>query len=823
MVSATRREFLQGSLALGVSSQMRPLDMEPPPAPDELWYSQPAERWLEALPVGNGHLGGMIYGGVPMERIALSASTAWSGAAETREVNPGALPHLDEIRQLFFAGRFEEAQMLCGEFLPGHMKNFGTNLPLPELRLTFDSAGDAEGYRRSLSLDDAVARVRYRARGAVFERQVFASHPDKLLVLWLTCSKPGQIGFRMGFSQGVLPVTVKSSGPDSLVLDGHAWERMHSSGHDGVALQIRASVIPEGGRCTAAEDAIEVHGANAATVLLAIGTSFRGGDPERFCAETMGAARARDFVQLRRAHVADHQALYRRMSLDLGRSSSVIRRQPTDVRRKGLENGAEDPELLALFFQYGRYLTIAGSRADSHLPLALQGIWNDGLASSMGWTDDFHLDINTEQNYWPAEVCNLGECQTPLFALIEGMREHGRTTAKEMYGAPGWVVHTVTNPWGYTAPGGVGWGIFVTAGVWIALQMWDHWTFNGDVEFLRTRAYPVLREAAEFFLAYMVPEPHHGWLVTGPSDSPENWYRTPEGGRASESMGNTCDRALVCALYSMCIEAARTLGTDDDLRRRLEQARAQLPPYQIGRHGQLQEWLEDFEDAEPNHRHTSHLVGLYPLEQISPRTTPELARAAAVTIRRRMEAPHWEQSEWGRANLVVFFARLLKGGQAHDYLLSLVAKAADANLLTFSSGGIAGATQNIFAVDGNTAGAAGIAEMLLQSQGGEIEFLPALPAAWPHGSVRGLCARGGFVIDITWKEGSLRSAAILSRNGGTAQLRYRERMMKVHFARGESRNLRAESFAGMEKSAAALPQMWQEHDERAKSDSRDED
>jgi alpha-L-fucosidase 2 len=814
MVVATRREFLEGSLALGVWSRLRPMEKAPVAASEELWYRQPAERWLEALPLGNGHLGGMVYGGVPMERIALSAPDAWSGAPATGEVNPGALLHLSEMRRLFFAGKYQEAQKLCGEYLPGHMKNFGTNLPLPELQLSFDSVGAPEGYRRSLSLDDAVVGVRYRIGETAFERQVFASHPDKVLVLRLTCSKPGQIGFGIGFSRGVLPVTVKSRGQDTLVLEGHAWERMHSSGHDGVALQIRAHIIPEGGRCTASEDAVAVHGANAATVLLAIGTSFRGGDPDRLCREAIEAAKGRDFSELRRAHLADHQALYRRMSLDLGRSSSRIRRQSTDLRRKGLEGGAEDPELLALFFQYGRYLTIAGSRADSPLPLALQGIWNDGLASSMGWTDDFHLDINTEQNYWPAEVCNLAECQTPLFALIDGMRERGRTTAKEMYGAPGWVVHTVTNPWGYTAPGGVGWGIFVTAGVWISLQLWDHWAFTGDLDFLRTRAYPVLRDAAEFFLAYMVPEPKHDWLVTGPSDSPENWYLTPEGGRASESMGNTCDRAFVYALYSMCIEASKQLATDDDRRQRLEEARAKLPPYQIGRHGQLQEWLEDFEDAEPNHRHTSHLVGLYPLQQISPRMTPELARAAEVTIRRRMDAPRWEQSEWGRANLVVYFARLLRSDDAHKYLVSLLAKAADANLLTFSSAGIAGATQNIFALDGNTAGAAAIAEMLLQSQGGEIEFLPALPRAWPNGSIRGLCARGGYVIDMAWQGGRLQSATILSRNGGTAQLRYGERSMKMHLAPGESRNLTAESFARTEKRAATLSLARQERQEQ---------
>ncbi|MGH9586396.1 MAG: glycoside hydrolase family 95 protein, partial [Acidobacteriaceae bacterium] len=760
-----------------------------------LWYGQPAERWLEALPLGNGHLGAMLYGGISTERIALSASAAWSGAPETGEVNPGALPHLNEIRQLFFSGRYDEAQALCGKYLPGHMKNFGTNLPLPELQLAFENVQNPRQYRRSLSLDDAIARVGFRTGDGVVERQVFASNTDRLLVIRLTCGRPGQINFRMSFGQSPLPAKVKTSGNDTLVLDGHAWEHLHSSGHDGVALQIRVHVLPEGGRSMAGEDVITVHSANAATLLVATGTSFRGGDPEAVCREAIEAARRKNFAQMRRDHIADYQALYNRVSIDLGQSASAIRNRPTDVRHAGLENGAEDPELLALFFQYGRYLTIAGSRADSQLPLALQGIWNDGLASSMGWTDDYHLDINTEQNYWAAEVCNLAECQMPLFALIEEMRKSGRRTAREMYGAPGWAVHTVTNPWGYTAPGDVGWGIFVSAGIWISLQMWDHWTFNGDIEFLRTRAYPVLREAAEFFLAYMVPEPKHGWLVTGPSDSPENWYFTPTGGRASESMGCTCDRAFVYALYTMCIEASKKLSVDADLRRQLEEAKSKLPPYQVGRHGQLQEWLEDFKEAEPNHRHTSNLVGLYPLHQISPRTTPELARAAEVTIQRRMDAPHWEQSEWGRANLVVYFARLLKGDDAHKYLVSLVTKAADANLLTFSSAGVAGATQNIFAVDGNTAGAAGIAEMLLQSQGGQIEFLPALPAAWSDGSIRGLCARGGYVIDIVWGKVKLRSATVLSRNGGAAQFRYGDRVTNIHFQPGESKLLPAEVFA----------------------------
>ena len=800
---ATRRRFLQGALACGIVSRIAPAQsVTPEAAPhDDLWYDRPAERWLEALPLGNGRLGAMIYGGTRVERIALSESTAWSGAPTTGGVNPGALPHLNEIRQLFFSGRYEEAQALCGKYLVGNMTNFGSNLPLPELQLAFDNPAAPTNYLRSLNLDEAVARVTFRDGDKAFQREAFASHPDRVLVLRLTSSRPGAISFRMSFGGGVIPASVRTNGNDTLVLDGHAWEHMHSSGRDGVALQIRACAVIEGGKNTAGEQAIQVRGADAATILVAIGTSFNGQDPEAMSREIIQNAARKDYAELKRAHIADYQPLYRRTSIDLGRSSATIRRQPTDVRRKGVENFDDDPELVALFFQYGRYLVIAGSRADSPLPLALQGIWNDGLASSMGWTDDFHLDINTQQNYWPAEVCNLGECQLPLFKLIEVMRTHGRATAKEMYGAPGWVVHTVTNPWGFTATGSTGWGIFVTGGIWISLQLWDHWTFNGDLEFLRTRAYPALREAAEFFLAYMVPEPKHGWLVTGPSDSPENWYLTPSGSRASESMGNTCDRTLVYALYTMCSEASKTLGIDPDFRRRVEDARARLPPFQIGRHGQLQEWLEDFEDAEPNHRHTSHLVALYPERQISPRSTPELAHAAEITIQRRMSSPNWEQSEWGRANLVVYYARLLKGDDAHKYLVSILAKAADSNLLTFSSGGIARAEQNIFAVDGNTAGTAGIAEMLLQSETGEIELLPALPTAWPRGSVKGLCARGGFVVDIAWTGGKLLSATVLSRNGGSTQIRYGDLTTKIDLQRGQSKRIDAKVFSQIEHSA----------------------
>ena len=365
----SRRVFLQGSIAGGVALATLPsvtpaLLAQTLDARDELWYQQPATRWLEALPVGNGFLGGMVYGGTPIERIALSEATAWSGAPGTNEVNPGALPHLHQMRQLFFDGKYDEFQQLCSKYLPGHMKNFGTNLPLPELQFAFDDSGAISEYRRSLNLDTAIASVRFRSGGALFTREVFASHPHKLLAVRLTCNRPGHIRFRLGFGKSILPGSTTAAG-DTVVFEGHAYEQMHSSGHDGVALQIHARVIADGGTVTPAAEAIELHGAHSATVLVAIATSFRGGDPESACRQRLDHAHGISFLQLRRAHIADHQSLYRRVSLDLGQSSSSARQLPTDKRRKALEDGADDPELLALFFQYGRYLTIAGSRDDS--------------------------------------------------------------------------------------------------------------------------------------------------------------------------------------------------------------------------------------------------------------------------------------------------------------------------------------------------------------------------------------------------------------------------------------------------------------------------
>jgi alpha-L-fucosidase 2 len=714
------------------------------------------------------------------ERLHLSESTLWSGAPGVQDVNPGAKEHLAEIRRLFFAGHYTEAEELCGKYLLGSGKQFGTSLPLGFLEIETSTNAVPRRYTRSLSLNEAIAQVEFSDGDARYRREVFASHPDGVIVVRMESSRRGGISCNIGFADPRLPGDVHVEDENTLVLNGHAWEKLHSDGKSGTRFQCRVRAIPEGGSTHSNEGRIMVQGANALTLLIAVASDFRGGSPERDCGMTLQKAASRSYNALRSAHVADHGKLYRRVSLDLGTDPSLAN-MPIDERRKRLESGNGDPELCALFFQYGRYLTVAGSREDSPLPLALQGIWNDGLAAAMGWTDDFHLDINTQQNYWVCEPGNLGECHSPLVPFLDNLRTSGAKTAEQMYNAPGWVTHVVTNAWGYSAPGwGLGWGMFVTGGVWMALQLWEHFRFNGDPTYLRERAYPVLRDAARFFLSYMVEHPQKKWLVTGPSNSPENWFIAPDTGKpCSDSMGATCDRVLVYALLSACIDASRVLETDEKLREEMADARNRLAPLQIGRHGQLQEWLEDFDEAQPNHRHTTHLIALYPQEQITPGKTPELASAARVTLERRIHQPNWEDTEWSRANLVNYYARLLDGEEAHKHLLGLLAHATDDSLLTYSRSGVAGADSNIFAIDGNTGGAAGVAEMLLQSQGDELNLLPALPSAWPTGSVRGLRARGGVTVSISWHNGLLTSATLKSDRSIVSTLRYRSGLARI--------------------------------------------
>ena len=734
--------------------------------------------------MGNGRLGAMVFGGVAEERIALNESTFWSGAPDPSQNNPEGRGHLAEIRKLLFEGDFRKGIDLVSRDMLGREGNYGTHLPVGDLLIEMEQpAGDVRDYRRELSLDRGVASVRYEIGGVGYRRAVYASHPDQIIVARFSADQPGKVSFRARFKANGETGRVVTRNRDTLVITEEARERKHSNGQTGVSLGGLIRAVAEGGAVTARDGMIEVREANAVTLLIALDTTFRGGRPAETSARQVALAAPR-LGSLRQRHMRDHETLFRRVSLELGETPELDG-LPTDERLARVRQGLEDKGLMAEFFQYGRYLLIAGSREDSPLPTNLQGIWNDNRACNMGWTCDFHLDINTEQNYWPAEVCNLAECHEPLFRLVESLRGPGRRTATTVYGAHGWVCHVFTNPWGYTAPGwGLGWGMFPTGGIWLASDLWQHFLFTGDREFLRGRAYPVLREAAEFFLSYMVEDPAHGWLVTGPSTSPENAFVAPNGqGAYSESMGPACDTVLVRDLFASCAAASRTLGMDEAFRTRVEAALKKLPPLRVGKHGQLMEWLEDYEEADPNHRHTSHLVSLFPSDQITPLATPELAKAARVTLERRIGRKDWEDVEWSRGNLICFFARLRDGEAAKRHLTGLLAEDTDADLLTYSRGGIAGAAENIFCVDGNSAGAAGIAEMLLQSQDRVVDLLPALPASWSQGRVRGLRARGGLTVDFEWREGRVTQYRFTSRDGREVAARINGEVVRVKSGR----------------------------------------
>lgn len=755
---------------------------EPLAAASLLRYNRPASNWFEALPIGNGRLAAMVYGGVDAERIDLSESTAWSGRRATTDVNPAAAESLTRVRELLFAGRTAEAQQLGVSDLLGLPTSFGTNLPLPDVMVAFEGVGAAAGYHRELDLTTAIASTAYTHGSGEHSREIFASHPHALIAVHLRSGRPNGLSFKLGVAMGVIPGTV-SAEDATVTFDGHAFETLHSDGAHGSRVLVRARVDASDGVVTSNADAVVVDAASSATIYIAVGTDWAGDSPEERVDALLARAVADGYDRVRADHVRDHGALMARSSLRIGNTRADVTALTTDERHRRLAAGERDDDLLAIYYQYGRYLTIAGSRASSPLPLALQGQWNDGLASSASWTNDFHLDMNTQQNYWAAEPTGLGECQEPLFGLLDLLAETGQETAQRMYGARGWVAHTVTNAWGYTAPGsGAGWGMNVTGGAWLALQLWERFEYTRNLEFLRDRAYPVLRGAAEFLLDYLVHDPENGWLVSGPSDSPENWYIGSDGSTASLSMGSTVDRVFSEAIFRITAEAAQLLAVDQPLRQRIQAARELLPPFQIGRKGQLQEWLHDYEEQDPAHRHTSHLCAVYPERQINPRLTPELADAARTTIQRRLDAPGWEQVEWVEANFTVYFARLLDGDKALRHYTRLITDTSAANLMSYSAGGVAGAAQNIYAFDGNPGGTAGVAEMLLQSDGDVIELLPALPTEWVEGRVTGLRAKGGYVIDIAWMDGVLAHATIAVAPGASAKpvtVRYGDETMSV--------------------------------------------
>lgn len=722
----------------------------------ELWYAQPAKVWMESLPIGNGRLGAMTYGGIEEEKLALNESTMWSGQYNENQNKPFGREKMDQLRKLFFEGKLSEGNRIAGDNLHGNQTSFGTHLPIGDLKMQFIyPEGKVTDYRRSLSLDEAVSSVSFNSGGVNYKREYFATNPDNVLVLRLTADKQKSITMNMGLD--LMRQADLSVENNQLVFTGKVDFPLHGPG--GVCFEGRIAVLADNGEVKMEQSGVSIKEADAVTLIVDVRTDYKSPDYKTLCADGVEKAAAKSYDELKQAHIKDYNTLYNRVSIHFGQDAN--RAMPTDIRWKQVKEGKTDTGLDALFFQYGRYLTIASSRENSPLPIALQGFFNDNKACNMGWTNDYHLDINTEQNYWAANVGNLAECNAPLFTYIKDLAHHGAKTAEVVYGCKGWTAHTTANVWGYTpASSTIIWGLFPMAGSWIASHLWTQYEFTQDKQYLAETAYPLLKGNAQFILDFLAKDPKSGYLMTGPSISPENWFRTAGGEEMVASMMPACDRELAYEILSNCVRASEILDTDREFADSLRTAIAQLPPIQLRANGAIREWFEDFEEAHPNHRHTSHLLALYPFSQITLEKTPELAEAARKTIENRLSAENWEDTEWSRANMICMYARLKDAQEAYKSVQLLQGKLSRENLMTVSPGGIAGAEGDIYSFDGNPAGTAGMAEMLIQNHEGYVEFLPCLPVEWKDGSFKGLCLKGGAEATAEWTNAVINKASL---------------------------------------------------------------